>query len=146
LSRELPDDFAPLTGLINLQLQNNGISGSIPASLFGAQLLNLYLQLNNLTGEIPSSVTSSSIRECYLSNNGLSGEIPSFPNTTLMLDLAENDLSGTLDLLLSNLPFVYSLNLRSNNISGRLPDSIFKCAYLSILILDDNKVFGLFLV
>lgn len=142
----LPDVFGPMSELFSLQLQNNRISGSIPASVFGPQLRLLWLQLNNFTGAIPESVSNSSIRECYLANNKLSGEIPAFPNTTLMLDLGENMFSGTIDRLLSDLPFLYSLNLRSNRLRGALPRAIFKCTYLTILILDDNQVcyFALF--
>ncbi len=129
-----------MTSLFSLQLQNNLISGQIHSSVFGPQLVLLWLQLNNFSGPIPDSVSSSNVRECYLANNELSGEIPSFPNSTLMLDLGENNFNGTLDRLLSNLPYVNSLILRSNQISGVLPQSIFQSTRLSVLVLDDNLV------
>ncbi|KAF4361039.1 hypothetical protein F8388_016848 [Cannabis sativa] len=79
LSGELPSNLTTnLLGLMNLNLSNNHIRGSIPEDISNlGQLLSLDLSNNRLSGTIPNSLSSLSfLGHLNLSNNDLSGKIP----------------------------------------------------------------------
>ena len=74
-----------------LNLQNQGLTGSIPSSIGNlTNLTNLNLSGNQLTGEIPFTIGGlKNLTALDLSNNQLTGDIPSY-----VCDLIEsNDLS-----------------------------------------------------
>lgn len=102
-SQGLYGTLSPLIGnLTNLQtvlLQNNNISGHIPAEIGKlSKLQTLDLSDNNFRGRIPPSLSHlKSLHYLRLNNNSLSGDIPqSFANMTQLtfIDLSYNNLSG----------------------------------------------------
>ncbi|XP_051177405.1 uncharacterized protein [Lolium perenne] len=99
----VPSTFKKLKKLQVLKLWDNSISGNLEDILNilpANELQALYLDNNNLTGSIPAQIDQfSSLSKLQLSNNKISGEIPvgirELKNLTeLWLD--SNNLNGTL--------------------------------------------------
>ncbi len=117
---------------------SDGISGSVPACLFGmTQLEILHLSGNGLAGKIDASrlKKGSKLFALALSNNRLSGSIPDqlqrWPLS--LLDLQQNSLSGTLDYMGPNSSKMH-LKLEGNHISGRIPAVIRENEKIAILL------------
>ena len=79
LSGEIPAELGNLSNLVTLSLWDNDLSGEIPAELGSlSNLTHLLLGLNDLSGEIPAELGSLSyLRYLDLSQNDLSGCVPS---------------------------------------------------------------------
>ena len=94
LNGPVPDLSA--TSIFLLDLANNRLTGSIPASLGSLPLVFLFLDNNQLTGSIPANIGSQFLD---LSNNQLTGSIPAelVRSDQIILDLQNNLLSGSLD-------------------------------------------------
>ncbi|KAF5745184.1 protein BRASSINOSTEROID INSENSITIVE 1-like [Tripterygium wilfordii] len=137
----------PGNSLQELYLQNNLLTGSIPASLSNcSQLVSLHLSFNSLTGTIPSSLGSlSKLQDLKLWLNQLHGEIPPELGNiqtleTLILDF--NDLTGPIPSNLSNCTSLNWISLSNNQMSGEIPGSIGTLANLAILKLSNNSFYG----
>ncbi|BBN70307.1 disease resistance family protein / LRR family protein [Prunus dulcis] len=134
------------TNLVYLDLSWNNFRGSsIPAS-FGnmSSLAYLVLYDNQLEGGIPNSFAKlCRLRELDLGVNSLSGQLSDFVETlskcaqktleSLHLSL-NRDISGSLPDL-TNFLSLKSLLLESNNLSGRIPESIGRCPSWRLLVL-----------
>jgi Ran GTPase-activating protein (RanGAP) involved in mRNA processing and transport len=93
-----------LTTLTAIDISDNALDGSIPASL--GNLVSLHV-LN-------------------MSHNAFSGEIPPQLGTMTALeslDLSSNMLSGEIPQELTDLTFLSILNLSNNQLDGRIPQS-----------------------
>ncbi|KAF7818578.1 putative LRR receptor-like serine/threonine-protein kinase [Senna tora] len=78
LTGNVPLDITKLTGLVELWLDGNMLTGSIPDFTGCMDLKIIHLENNRLTGEIPSSLANlPNLRELYVQNNMLSGTVPS---------------------------------------------------------------------
>jgi Leucine-rich repeat (LRR) protein len=107
-----------------LNIQNNGLSGSIPTELGNLSRLGvLYLSRNQLSGSIPTELGNlSRLEELYLSENQLSGSIPAELGNLSNLNrlyLGSNELCGNipLEFLNSNARF----NLYHNHLTTSDP-------------------------
>ncbi|MAY54900.1 MAG: hypothetical protein CMQ37_03435, partial [Gammaproteobacteria bacterium] len=132
LSGDFPDSttFAALNQLHSLDLGGNDYSGSLPASLGSADGLRfLFLWGNQFSGPIPAEWANLTALE-HLSlggNNTLNGSLPAFLGdmTSLTnLDLAYNAFTGEIPVELANLSNATSINLRSNQLSGAVPQAV----------------------
>ncbi|KAK3164370.1 hypothetical protein QOZ80_1AG0016730 [Eleusine coracana subsp. coracana] len=122
----------PITGLINdrsvfpnlrwLDLSQNSLSGTIPATIFSQPALQqLYLHMNNLSGPI--------------------AEFHNLPATLTDVDLSSNQLTGAIPNSFSQLTALSSLNLDSNNFTGTLDlNPYFRLRNLDILSASDNSL------
>ncbi|KAL1330226.1 hypothetical protein HN51_047376 [Arachis hypogaea] len=95
LTGNIPLDITKLTGLVEIWLDGNMLTGTIPDFTGCMDLKIIHLENNHLTGQLPSSLVNlPNLRELYVQNNMLSGTIPS--------DLLSEDLvinySGNIDL------------------------------------------------
>ncbi|CAI0381185.1 unnamed protein product [Linum tenue] len=130
LTGALPTSICNSPRLQNLDLSNNSISGSLPDEFKNCrQLQRLILADNELSGEIPAGIWAEfdNLIQLDLSSNKFSGQIPndlgelkSLSNT---LNLSFNSLSGRIPKSLGNLPVTVSFDLRSNNLSGEIPQT-----------------------
>ena len=129
LAGPLPN-LTALTQLVELDLEGNFITGSVPAwpgSMGTLRILNL--AGNQFSGSIPTQLgNSNSLQELSLrSNLGLNGSIPaSLGNigTLVDLDLSNSGITGTVPGNLGNLTNLQDLDLEFTDVSGALPGSI----------------------
>ncbi|XP_030550810.1 LRR receptor-like serine/threonine-protein kinase GSO1 [Rhodamnia argentea] len=144
------DSLGSLEKLTYLELENNSLTGSVPAELGKCRslaLLNLAqnkltgplppelgnlssvqvmkLQLNKIDGSIPGQITQlASLAQLNISWNLLSGSIPSsLPNlqNLTVLNLQHNSLSGSIPIGIQRLDVLLELQLGKNQLSGRIP-------------------------
>ncbi|XWS59725.1 hypothetical protein CRYUN_Cryun08bG0146600 [Craigia yunnanensis] len=88
LTGNIPLDLTKLSGLVELWLDGNSLTGTIPDLTGCVDLKIIHLENNHLTGELPSSLMNlPNLRELYVQNNMLSGRVPS---GLLSKDLALN--------------------------------------------------------
>ncbi|TYK12979.1 protein BRASSINOSTEROID INSENSITIVE 1 [Cucumis melo var. makuwa] len=137
----------PSNNLKELFLQNNWLTGRIPASISNcSQLVSLDLSFNFLSGTIPSSLGSlSKLKNLIMWLNQLEGEIPSdFSNfqglENLILDF--NELTGTIPSGLSNCTNLNWISLSNNRLKGEIPAWIGSLPNLAILKLSNNSFYG----
>ena len=147
LTGTIPSDISNLSGLIDLDLGINSLSGDIPDLDSLDNLKFLYLDGNNLGGTMqPVGVGSmNSLQRLHLHDNSISGTISELSGGRLLetIRLNDNKLSGTLDNLASSTlaRYVEDLYLGNNNISGTIPDmSGFRL--LDTLDLSGNSISG----
>lgn len=131
----------------NLNLDNNGLSGEIPAVIGSlTNLTNLYLSNNKLSGTLP--VELGQLKKLYqlsLYNNNLAGALPKeLGQLTGLghLNLNDNQFSGELPVELDSLTNLYSLQLRNNNLEGPLPKELGGLEKLNTLELSGNRFTG----
>ncbi|XP_071719939.1 protein STRUBBELIG-RECEPTOR FAMILY 3-like [Rutidosis leptorrhynchoides] len=123
LGGELGENLGAFASIIQMDLSNNHIGGSIPYNL-PLTLKTLFLFGNQITGSIPESLsTLSQLTDLSLNKNHLSGVIPdSFQQLMALtnLDLSANNLSGTLPPSMANLSSISILHLQNNHLTGVL--------------------------
>ncbi|XP_051127018.1 systemin receptor SR160 [Andrographis paniculata] len=141
-------------GLQYVYLQGNEFQGGFPtpmSDLCASGLVELDLSFNNLTGPVPDSLAgcSSSLKLLDISHNNFSGELP--VHTLLQLTSLEtlvlsfNNFVGRLpqdDSLLVKMLAMETLDLSSNNLSGPIPPAICSAKNLKVLYLQNNMLDG----
>ncbi|XP_028087604.1 protein STRUBBELIG-RECEPTOR FAMILY 3-like isoform X2 [Camellia sinensis] len=125
LGGELGNDLGNFSSIIQIDLSNNHIGGSIPSNL-PITIRTLSFNDNHLTGEIPDAFQQlMGLINLDLSGNNLSGQLPpSMGNLSSLttLHLQNNQLVGVLDAL-QDLPLT-DLNIENNLFSGPIPDKL----------------------
>ncbi|MBD2753911.1 immunoglobulin domain-containing protein [Spirosoma validum] len=148
LNGSLPASLSALTSLQTLDLQSNNLSGTLPSSfsaLINLQTLNV--SINSLSGSIPTSFSAlTNLRELLLFNTELSGPIPdglSALTALQTLDLHNGQLSGPIPGNLSALTNLQTLDLSGNQLSGCLPASLSSfCGKVSVNINNNPSLPG----
>ncbi|KAF9619557.1 hypothetical protein IFM89_007384 [Coptis chinensis] len=156
--------------LVNLDLSNNSLKGSIPQALLNmTSLEHLDFSNNNLKGpqfpewlqtqttlmvlHMHNSNISDSLSNCYgnlssletldLSYNQIYGKVPPLPRYVTILDLSNNRISGPIPKTIGHMiPFVEFLNLSNNSLNGSIPGSLCKMQNLVVLDLAFNTLSG----
>ncbi|KAH0780483.1 hypothetical protein KY290_000081 [Solanum tuberosum] len=150
-----------------VDLSSNGLSGSLPVSLFGnLQAMKIidkstrtpeyvsdqygynyaYLMTITTKGQDYDSVRildSNMIMD--LSKNRFEGHIPYIIGDLVglrTLNLSHNVLEGHIPASLQNLSVLESLDLSSNKISGAIPPQLASLTFLAVLNLSQNHLFG----
>ena len=148
LSGTLPAEIGDLVKITALYLgYNYGIGGSIPAeigNLKELEILNLYG--NELSGEIPEELYSlPELFSLNLGNNNFSGELsPKIAGLSKLLDLrlGINNFSGPLPKELGQMSLI-QVDLNNNSFSGSLPDELGTLNNLTTLNLATNNFSGI---
>ncbi len=133
--------------VIELELSENGLSGTIPPELGRLSKLEwLDLYSNQLSGAIPSELGNlNNLEFLFLGDNRLSGTIPSELgnlNNLTQLALWVNQLSGAIPSELGNLNNLELLSLSHNDLSGAIPSELGALTNLEWLSLSYNELSG----
>ena len=147
LSGEIPAALGSLRNLEQLQLDGNHLTGTIPSELARLTSLEILgLGGNELTGTIPSELASlTSLEILVLVRNELTGTIPSelARLTSLkILALGGNKLTGTIPTWLGSLTKLEGLYLWGNGLTGEIPSELASLTELQGLDLSDNQLTG----
>ncbi|XP_071717092.1 probable LRR receptor-like serine/threonine-protein kinase At1g53440 [Rutidosis leptorrhynchoides] len=128
LTGVLPEEFANLTFLQELDLTRNYISGRIPSRFAQLPLTILSLLGNRISGPIPSEIGDiATLEELVLEDNLLEGPLPpnlARPPRLRRLLLSANNFSGTIPESFGNLTNVEDFRIDGSSLSGRIPSLI----------------------
>ena len=135
------------TGVEEIELDNNNLTGEIPLELTNlSNLRKLIVWRNQLTGNIPSNLGNlTNLEEIYAANNGLTGAIPpELGNLSSLesLNLHDNQLEGSIPGALGSLSNLRLLLLSSNQLSGAIPPELGSLASVQTLQLNGNQLTG----
>jgi Leucine-rich repeat (LRR) protein len=167
LQGELPPELESLTSLQRLTLDNNGIRGQVPVMPY---LKHLHLSYNDLTGYMPDHFSEMTRLETLsMSENVLQGSLPmNFAALTKLriLALSGNQLTAGMEQIysLTNLEEIYLsynsfedrlsngsfhtlpnlkvLDMKSNRLSGPLPDALWNLTKLEVIDFHHNAFDG----
>ncbi|KAK2632086.1 hypothetical protein EUGRSUZ_L02010, partial [Eucalyptus grandis] len=133
--------------LIDLNLANNSLSGSIP-DCWKDSLSFLTLSFNKLSGVIPSSLGSlPHLTTLHLNGNRLNGELPQaldYCTGLIILDLGENNFSGSIPTWFDeSFNSLLILRLRENRFVGNIPPQLCSLSRLKILDMAVNNLTGM---
>ena len=145
LSGAIPAEIGQLESLEHLNLRGNQLTGSIPLEIGNLKRLStLILTLNSIRGTIPPSIGElTELSTLHLNANNLSGEIPDeLGNLAALswLDLSRNQLAGNIPIW--NLKMLERLHLDDNDLTGNIPNEIGQLTALFSLHLGSNKLTG----
>ncbi|KAL4625748.1 hypothetical protein ACB092_05G047200 [Castanea dentata] len=129
--------------LSSLELQNNNLTGSLPAVPLNVWLV-LNISNNHMTGTIPPWIVNRSTSPWFavdLSSNSFEGQIPCGLSSSHIINLSHNLFSGLLPSCL-NLQYVRHLLLQGNELTGSLPKAILNSSSLVTLDIRDNRFIG----
>jgi len=144
----IPSQIDKLSSLTTLNVGSNGFTGTLPEELYTlSNLTTLDLSDTNLRGPLSAAVGGlSKLKIFRASNTQLSGTLPTelFSLTNLFtLDLSSAAFTGSL----SGLPFSELTNLDAallsdNGFTGTIPSGLEDIPYLKTLELHDNDLSG----
>ncbi|ESW14359.1 hypothetical protein PHAVU_008G274100 [Phaseolus vulgaris] len=146
---EFPIFLGKIPMLIELDLSDNKLNGTVPKWLHemgSLKFLNLsHNFFNLLTSDVSSSICNvSKLQALILSHNKLTGVIPPclFANLwgLYIFDLERNKLNGTLPNNFSEKSDLVYFNVNDNQLEGPLPKSLSNCTILNILNLGNNQI------
>ncbi|XP_042415482.1 receptor-like protein EIX2 [Zingiber officinale] len=150
-----------------LDLSNNKITGTLPASLeslnklstlsLGSNLLEgpihhlppsihfLDLSFNAFSGPLPPTLFMPQLNVIFLSHNHINGSIPSNvcnSHTLEYLGLSNNKISGEIPQCWQEGSFLKYIHLGNNMLSGEIPSSLGNLTRLQFLHLNNNNLKG----
>ncbi|XVE48412.1 hypothetical protein DITRI_Ditri01bG0000400 [Diplodiscus trichospermus] len=146
LTGSIPKGFLYLPELSLVELQNNYLSGRFPQDTgkVPTKLGQLNLSNNRLSGSLPASIGNfSSLQILLLSSNRFTGEIPSEIGRlkfVLKLDMSRNNFSGTIPSKLGNCLQLTYLDLSQNQLTGPIPVQIAQIHILNYLNVSWNHL------
>ncbi|XP_045825718.1 MDIS1-interacting receptor like kinase 2-like [Trifolium pratense] len=143
ISGEIPTELGELRSLRTIDLSYNQLTGKIPPTVGSLPgLTNLILCHNRLSGSIPR-FDSQSLSRLDLKHNSLTGSIGpnSLPPSLQYLSLSWNQLTGSMDRVLTRLEQLNYLDLSLNQFTGSVPGRIFSFP-LTNLQLQRNQFTG----
>ena len=147
LSGPIPAALGNLANLRLLQLSDNQLSGDIPVELGGlTNLIYLWMGGNQLAGAIPAELGGlMNLQSLSLSANQLTGGIPSEIGALSKLNdlwLDRNQLSGSIPPSLGGLASLHILQLSDNKFSGSIPVELANLTDLTNLWMSNNQLSG----
>ncbi len=147
LSGTIPASIGNLTALKTLILNGNQLTGTLPSTLWDLTLLeNLNLSSNQLTGNIHAEIGNFTVlQELYLNNNLFSGSIPSTIGqlqNIYTIDLSYNNFSEEFPSTISEIPMLWTINLSNNQFYGNILNNLSNQLYLGVVDIANNQFHG----
>ena len=147
LSGSLPVDLANLSDLTILNLSDNYLYGEIPENLYLLRNLKaLHLENNHLSGEIPGTLFQfEQMEKLYLNYNQFQGEIPSHiasMTNLVTLNISNNQFSGSFPDGILYLNKLIELDISHNHFNGPIPESLTYLSNLQKLSIASNQFEG----
>ena len=123
-------------------LENNNLTGPLPALATLMELQSFNMRYNNLNGSIPAINSLSSLRTFLVDVNQLTGPIPDLSGMTELISFGvnNNSLSGQIPPL-NSLTSLYAFWAGHNELSGTIP-SLSGLTNLSYFWVYDNQLNG----
>nr|GMD03185.1 probable LRR receptor-like serine/threonine-protein kinase At1g34110 [Ipomoea batatas] len=144
ITGEIPNWIGYLSQLRSIILPNNYLHGPIPMSFCKVKKLRfLDLSKNKLVLTIPACLKVSSLRYLHLHGNGFTGFLPkllSEASSLVTLDMRDNNLSGKLPSWISSLSNLRFLLLGGNQFEGSIPPQLCDLRNVSLLDLSSNHL------
>ncbi|XP_071725938.1 probable LRR receptor-like serine/threonine-protein kinase At1g53440 [Rutidosis leptorrhynchoides] len=142
----LPEEFANLTFLREIDLSRNYLNGTIPARFGQLRLTIMSLLGNRISGPIPEEIGDiSTLEELVLEDNFIDGPLPQNLGrlTRLRRFLASaNNFTGTIPESYGKLTNLTDFRLDGSALSGRIPDLIGNWTKLDRLDLQGTSLEG----
>ena len=129
LQGQLPKELSSLRYVTHFDLSKNLLNGGVTRATSGWNELQELRLANNRFETVPDIIDIiSSITYFDVSANNITGEIPAFltfARNLAYLDISSNAFSSNIpDYMGENLPLLYSLYMHSNDLTGKMPQSI----------------------
>ncbi|XP_058090418.1 phytosulfokine receptor 1-like [Magnolia sinica] len=146
LRGDVPSDLFHLQQLQILDLSYNEFSGLIPQDAHLPAIRVFNVSDNSFTSQHLLLVGSLNLTHFIISNNRFSGNInPGICNSSTrirVLQFSMNSFSGVFLAGFGNCSSLHELLLDSNNLTGNLPDDLFRLSTLRQLFLQENGLSG----
>ncbi|KAK1406993.1 hypothetical protein QVD17_38603 [Tagetes erecta] len=138
--QDFPDFLRHQKNLVGLVLYKNEIYGLVPNWIWNNSretLQFITLASNSITGfhPHPNFLQMVQLKAFDVSYNYIQGQLPIPPQTTIMYQVSNNNMSGEIPLLICELKSLQLLDLSSNNLTGTIP-SCLSSLKNSLLVLD----------
>ncbi|XP_019169557.1 PREDICTED: probable LRR receptor-like serine/threonine-protein kinase At4g36180 [Ipomoea nil] len=144
ITGKIPDWIGYLPQLKSIVLSNNFLQGPIPMSFCKVKELGfLDLSRNKLTQTIPACLDVSSLRYLHLHGNELIGSVPkvlSGASSLVTLDMRDNNLSGRVPSWISSLSSLRFILLGGNQLEGSIPSQFCDLRNISMLDISSNNL------
>nr|GME16120.1 probable LRR receptor-like serine/threonine-protein kinase At1g34110 [Ipomoea batatas] len=144
ITGKITDWIGYLSQLKSIVLSNNFLQGPIPMSFCKVKELGfLDLSRNKLTKTIPACLDVSSLRYLHLHGNELTGSVPkvlSGASSLVTLDMRDNNLSGRLPSWISSLSSLRFILLGGNQLEGSIPSQFCDLRNISMLDISSNNL------
>ncbi|XP_070531594.1 putative leucine-rich repeat-containing protein DDB_G0281931 [Ptychodera flava] len=145
----LPESIGNLQNLSRLDMSFNKISGKLPENLTVLPKLTSVVMKGNLLSSLPSKkFEHTDLVNVDLSDNPLNDEFDSilekFRTCTslIWLNLSSTGLHGPLNSKMYEYPYMSSIDLSHNKLTGNIPHWWTDMSYLSYLDFSDNDLSG----
>ncbi|KAL5577031.1 hypothetical protein UlMin_018730, partial [Ulmus minor] len=148
LSGAVPEELGKLANLTTLILSSNKFVGTLPKTLGEFKnLLDLRISDNSFNGNIPEFIESlSQLKRLEMQATGMEGPVTNqtFRGLEQLEDLRMSDINGTESTFptLDSNKNIKQLVLRSMNLSGTIPESIWNMEQLEMLDVSFNNLEG----
>lgn len=145
----LPKELGQLSELKNLVLNNNLLTGGLPASIANmTNLTEISMQVNPgfFNGPLPTSISQLKLLTVLnLNTTGLNGAFPTwisnFSNLVTLV-FSNNKLDGEMPVQVTDLKLLRTFQSHSNNLSGSLPVGFGTIANLGSFEIRNNRFTG----
>ena len=142
----LPEWLGDLSQLTTLNLAQTGITGELP-DMSGLSILDtINIGFNSIRDDVGKFAPLSNIRNLIAANNSFYGDLQSdylFDWPLLeIIDMSNNDISGSLPGNMFSLSHLEVIDLSSNSITGTLPNVVLPNSRMALLALQNNQLYG----